>query len=144
MTIKIIECLILGLIGGIFGRMGGSGRYSRLYRMLGVPLCCVVLLTLLHGWNWSLILCFGTILGATSTYFKAKGQPAIWWNFLLIGLVESIALLPYVFFQHDYIGFAIRTVVCTALVVAWDLLIGWDVLEESGRYFIIVSTLIFL
>lgn len=137
--------LILSILGGVFGRLGGWEHGNRLFRTIGVPSCCCALL-LLGGFHWSIIFCFGTILGASTTYFKKKGADAAWWNWVLVGLVEGIAILPFAFETHHWIGFGVRTFICALLVCLWDILIGWDVLEESGRYFIITATipLIFL
>lgn len=131
---------ILSILSGVFGRLGGWEHGNRLFRMLGVPACCCAMLSFYH-WHWSIIICFGTVLGATSTYFKSKNQPVKWWNWLLVGMVEGLALFPYVLFTHDWLGFAIRTAVCALLVCLWDELCGIDWLEEGVRYFIIAATI---
>lgn len=138
MNIAIWALLSIG--SGIFGRLGGWENGNRLFRILGVPACVCGILAFYH-WHWSIILCFGSVLGATSTYFKSKGRSVKWWNWLLVGAAEGFALLPYAFFVHDWIGFAIRTAVCAGFICMWDEIIGIDWLEEFGRYFIIAATI---
>lgn len=146
-TMKILIWLVLSFFAGVFGRIGGWEKGNRLFRLFGVPACCVLMLFLftpLHGdfkYYSALALCFLTILGASSTYFKSKGAEAKWWNWILVGLVEGVAVLPYVLYVHDWIGFALRTLACVALIVTWDELIDWDVAEEFGRYFLIAATI---
>lgn len=144
--LEFIIVFIAATIAGIFGRLGGSDRGNRLYRLLGVPACCVVLMALLYHpkslwYAGSLILTFGAVLGTTSTYYKKKGSPVLWWNWLIYGTMEGIAFLPVTLYSHHWVGFAIRTVACSALICMWDELIGIDWLEEFGRYFIVVATI---
>lgn len=144
---NIVIWLIISIIGGVLGRLGGWDKGNRLFRLLGVPACCIGLIVCIGGFkmNWlflgALAISFGAILGTTSTYFKKKGAPVTWINWLFYGFMEGVALLPYALYAHDWIGWGIRTLVCSGLVCLWDTLIGWDVLEEFGRYFIIVATI---
>lgn len=127
------------ILSGILGRLGGWEGGNRLFRTLGIPFCVCAMLAFYH-WHWSIIICFGAVLGVTSTYFKRKGQPVRLVNWILYGLAEGIALLPYAYFTHYWFGFVIRTIVCAVLVALWDEFIGSDWLEEFGRYFIITAT----
>lgn len=132
--------MILSIMAGILGRMGGSEHGNRLYRTLGIPFCVCAMLAFYH-WHWSIIICFGTVLGVTTTYWKRKGESVRWINWLFYGAMEGVALLPYALFVHDWVGFVIRTVACALLVVSWDELVGLDLLEEFGRYFIIAASI---
>lgn len=63
----ILTTLIVSIVGGILGRLGGWEKGDRLYRMLGVPFCCVLLmLVLYHPLNWwyygALFLTYGAVL----------------------------------------------------------------------------------
>lgn len=150
MILKIILALIISIAAGVLGRLGGSASGNRLFRILGVPSCIILMIVCILPIKWSLwlvgalLLTFGAVLGATSTYFKAKDHDALWWNFALVGLVEGLAILPFVLVYHHWMGYLIRTVLCALLVGLWDILIGWDVAEEFGRYFIIVVTMALL
>lgn len=142
---KAIIAFFIAIIGGILGRLGGWDKGNRMFRLIGVPLCCVVLMALLyHPLSWwyagSLLLTFGAVLGTTSTYYKKKGKPVRWWNWFIYGAMEGIAFLPVVLYSQNWLGFAIRTSVCATLIFFWDELIDIDWLEEFGRYFIVVMT----
>lgn len=138
---------LLSFAGGILGRLGGDGA-GRLFRLLGVPACCIAIMVIMyHPLNWwyygALLLSFGAILGATSTYDKAKGSPVLWYNWLAYGAMEGLSFLPIVIFTQHWLGFSLRMIVCAVMLMLWDDEIGLDWLEEFGRYFIIVlSTII--
>lgn len=142
--LKIISIILLSIMAGVFGRLGGDGA-GRLYRLLGVPACCVaILLIMYHPSDWRyyglLALTFGAILGVTSTYDKPKGASVLWFNWLIYGATEGIAFLPIIIYTHHWLGFLIRTVVCSGLLCLWDDVIGLDWLEEFGRYVIVAAT----
>lgn len=137
----MIDLIVLSVLAGILGRMGGDKRFHTTFRDSGVPTCMILYMTLTGHFHWSLILCYGAMYGVCTTYFKKKGTDSKWYNWLFVGLGFSVCMLPYVYFTHDWLGFAIRSAVCTAAIVAWCLAIGWDVLEEFGRYFIVIATL---
>ncbi len=138
---KILAIVILSIISGITYRMGGSGNYPRWTRQVGIMLCTVLSLITLGYLHWTLILTAGAIYGLSTTYFKPKGQDARWYNWLCVGLAFNISIIPIVLVYHNYVGFAIRTVVCTALVVIWSELNGNVVWEEGGRGVIPIITL---
>ncbi len=150
MIFKLILALIISSAAAVLGRLGGSASGNRLFRILGIPSCIILMIVCILPIKWSLwlvvalALTFGAVLGATSTYFKGKNKPALWWNFALVGLVEGLALLPFVIVYHHWSGYFFRTVICALLVCLWDVLIGIDWLEEGGRYFIIVLSMLFL
>ncbi len=155
-----IILLIFSIIGGVLGRLGGSSQGNRLFRLLGVPGCCCALLIIMyHPLEWlyygAILLTFGLVLGTTSTYWKKKGSDALWFNWMLYGGMEGLAFLPITIYTRKWIGYAIRTVVCSVLICLWDEYVanfiwkilsklfktlGEDVVAEFGRYFIIVLT----
>ena len=138
-----VPIIIISAISGYLYRRGGTSA-GTLWRDLGVPACMVAVMTLLGGLHWSLILCFGLLFASCTTYFKKKGSDACWWNWLLVGLAFSISMLPWAWATGHWLGFGVRTVVCTALITLWSEFMGWDVAEEFGRGFIIVATLLLL
>lgn len=138
---SIFVWAILSVASGILGRLGGSEHGNRLFRTLGVPLCCCSMLAFYH-WHWVIIVCFGTILGITTTYWKRKGEPVRWINWAFYGIMEGVALFPYIYFNPIFIkGYLIRIAVCAVLITLWDELVGNDVWEERGRYFIVAATM---
>lgn len=141
MIIKIIGTIVLSVIAAWCYRAGGSGKYPFYVRELGVATCLVLELMLLGYFHWTLILCMGAMYGLTTTYFKKKGTDAKWWNWALVGLAFSIAVLPIVLVYHNWLGFGIRSVVCTALIVLWSEANGNVMWEEGGRGVIPIATL---
>lgn len=141
--LKKIIAFLFSLAGGGLYRKGGTSA-GTLWRDLGVPICMVIIMTLLGKFHWSLILCFGLMYASCTTYFKKKGEPVRFYNWIIVGLAFSLSMLPYTFFVHDWIGFGLRTITCTLGITLWSSLIGWDVLEEWGRGFIVLATLFFL
>lgn len=141
MIVKIIGTIILSALAGIAYRMGGSGNYPRWTREVGLCVCMNLEMILLGFFHWSLIICTGALYGLATTYFKKKGTDAKAINWFFVGLAFSIAMLPLVLVYHLWIGFAIRTFVCTALVVIWSETNGNAVCEELGRGYIPIATL---
>lgn len=147
--------LIVGTIaGGVLYRMGGAAGYNTKFRDFGIPTVAVFVFCF---WCWpkydltflSLILTWGAIFGAQTTYWKKKGVDAKWWNWALTGLGYSICWLPTVIAQGiweptglhaNWIGFGIRTVVCTGLTVAVSEFFGNVVYEENGRGWVEIIT----
>lgn len=136
------------ILAGILYRLGGSIQTK--IRDLGVPAIATgYLLTLgLKGQIWglwglivALVAHFGILFSSLTTYWKPKGQPAHWYNWLLTGLGYSLSALPIAWITGHWIGFAIRCVVLTASVTLWSEFISEVNLEEGGRGFAIVATL---
>lgn len=139
--LKIFAIIILAIISAVLYRCGGSGNWPRYFRPTGLMLTQTVSLIILGYIHWTLILCAGAIYGLSTTYFKKKGTDAKWWNWALVGIGFSIAILPLVLVYGNWIGFAIRSAVCTFLVIAWSEANGNVVWEEGGRGVIPIITL---
>jgi hypothetical protein len=92
-------------------------------------------------WHWILIICWGLMFGAQTTYFKKKGTDATWVNWLFVGLAFSVAMLPFSIVSGNLLGFVYRSIAVTAFTVLWSHFIGKDWLEEGGRGFIQIITL---
>lgn len=133
--------MVLAALNGFFYRMGGSGNFPRYFRGLGMVITLIGSMALLGLFHWSLLICAGALYGLSTTYFKKKGSDAYYWNWLLVGFAFSISILPFCIFNGHWLGFSIRTVVCTALVTLWSQFIGNAVIEEFGRGFICIATL---
>lgn len=121
--------------------MGGNGNYPRYFRELSASVALIISMVILGYINWTIILSAGAIYGLESTYFKRKNTDATIINWLLVGLAFSIAVLPTVLVYHNWVGFSIRSVVCTGLVVLWSETNGNAVWEEFGRGIIPIATL---
>lgn len=133
MIFHIIAIALLTACAAWTYRAGGSGKHPFWYREAGMMVCAVLGLLSLGLIHWSLILVAGATYGAQTTYFKKKGTDAKWWNWLLVGLVFSLTVLPIVISNHLWIGVLARTVVVTAFTTLWSQFIGKDTLEEYGR-----------
>lgn len=141
---KDIIAILIATLVGVAYRMGGSASFVRWFRPVGIGLGVVLVLSLLFGFHWSILLSSGASAGLSTTYFKKKGTDAQWWNWLLVGLAMSLALFPWSFFTHHMVGFFIRTIVLTPAICLWSQFIGNATLEEFGRGFLIISTLLLL
>lgn len=156
LLLKILSVILLSIITGVFYRMGGSGNYPRYFRELSACVTMILAMVILGHIHWTLIPCAGLLYGLETTYFKSKNSDAKWWNWLLVGIAFSIAMLPLVIAQHLWIGFGIRTVFCTGMVVLWQEFLSQqvvnichktlnkDITDEFGRGFLVIITLPFL
>ena len=156
MVIKIIYLVILSIIGSCLYRLGGKGKDGFWYdfmcgtktRDLGIPSIGILLLCLFGNISHysvytfvSLLFTFGFMFAAQTTYFKKKGQDAYWWNWALVGLANGLALLPYAIYTGQWFAFILRTALLIILITGWSELNDNVVWEESGRGFLIISTL---
>ena len=141
---SVLIIIVLAIAAAIFYRMGGSGNYPRWVRPVGVSACLILGMLARGYFDWWLILCFGIQYGAVTTYFKKKGTDAKWWNWLLVGIASSAAILPVVINSGDWLSFAVRGVVLTAGTVLWSQFIGHAVVEELGRGALIILSLLML
>jgi len=136
--VKILKIILFSSIAGAMYRLGGWIQTK--IRDLGVPCCGVaVMLQYPYVW-WQHLLFFFLAFAGLTTYFKKKGTDAMWWNWLFVGLAFSFCAIPYAFPNH-WLGFGIRTIVCTGLVVGISELSGNVWVEETGRGIILVGSL---
>lgn len=137
----------LSVAGGYLYRRGGTSS-GALWRDMGVPSCVAAYFLITGNWHWILILCFGLVFGAQTTYNKwaqkligMKTDDVMWVGWLVTGLAFSFALLPYAVVTGAWGGFGWRTLVVTGFTVVWSEVCGWDVWEERGRGWIQIITL---
>lgn len=139
---NLILITLIAILCGVFYRLGGSSKGNRLFRILGCPLCVViVLLGLFWGKSvpfWAYLLAFGANAGAVSAYW---GQDEKKFGYWLHGLGLSLAILPVILFTGSWLGFALRTILLTSTICLWSEYTKWDVLEEWGRGFLIIISL---
>lgn len=139
MILKIIAVLIASILSAVLYRMGGASGFNTKYRDIGCAFITTCLVGYLVAWHWSLVLVFGLMWGALSTYWK-RTPNAKWWNWLLTGLGYSLALLPFCIAEGHWLGFFSRTIVLSGLVMIWSELNGNAVWEECGRGALITLT----
>lgn len=151
MNKKLLNAVTV-FIGSIFAavtyRLGGTSAGSK-WRDAGVPAIMVTVMTITGHWHWTLILCFGLLWVACSTYNKWVGyllnrpdkHTVYWESWLVTGLFYGFSMLPYIIYNHHYIGFGIRSVLLAISICVWSQIIGKDTFEEWGRGFLIIATL---
>lgn len=118
--------------------MGGSGRFNRLWRVVGVPLLAIVAVLACFGvktalW-WAYLLSFGLMAASVSTY----------WDFLFKydahffhGFMIGLSLAPVAFVTGHWLGLALVCVFYTLWMGLWSKFLKWDVAEECVRYFVV-------
>jgi hypothetical protein len=138
----ILKTILLTAVSALLYRLGGWGHgFNTKVRDMGVPTCMLALMAWLGLWHWSLILCFGLMFGAQTTYFKKSGTDAMWYNWLAVGVAFGLAMLPYAAATGQWLGFGARFVIVAFYTVVWSEMIGQAWIEESGRGAIQIATL---
>lgn len=158
--LSVTQIFIIALsssLSGLLYSLGGLAKQGKWYdfacntktRDVGVSLVTSIVTGLLFGWHWSLVLCFGALFGALTTYnkwvsylFNRPDKHTVYWeSWFVTGLFYGLSLLPYVVFSGDWLLFFIRCIVLATTTCLWSQLIGKAWLEEFGRGFLIVATL---
>lgn len=150
MPIKILIVLAISVLCGVFYRLGGTSR-GTLFRDLGSSASMVAAILVLfgvQGWKeiGGLFVSMGIMFGALTTYryFLPKPKDYRFYHYALHGFFVALAILPWAIATGHIWGMAARCAVCAVLVGGWSHLIGWDVLEEFGRGFIMGASLLIL
>lgn len=135
----ILKLLGLALISGVLYRFGGVGKpYNTKYRDMGVPLVMLYAMYILGAWNWWLILCYGLMFGALTTYWDSVlGYDNFWVHGFMIGL----AMFPFAWATGQWIGLGLYSVLLGLTVGGWSEWIGEDWLEEGGRGVLCIALL---
>lgn len=135
-----ILIVLISLISVILYRMGGVGKpFNTKIRDLGIPALMTVSLLALGlkvPW-WAILLNFGLLFGALTTYWNID---ELKWGFWAHGLGVSLSALPIALATGLWLGFAIRVVIVTAFMAIWSQMIDEVNLEEGGRGAIIMAT----
>jgi hypothetical protein len=137
--------ILLAAISGILYRLGGWIETK--FRDLGcafIALCSYFLFGL-YGQSVLVniivyLACFGAMFGALTTYWKKKGQPALWWNWALTGLFYGIASFPLMFVGVNWWAVLVRSLVLSAMTVAVSELSDNVWVEEISRGALIILT----
>jgi hypothetical protein len=142
---KTLLIISISVLGGLLYRFGGWEKGNRLFRILGIPFASLLaiwgILGLSLAYWWAYFLTFGLTAGAVSAYWGIDEKRFGFWAH---GLGLSLAVLPIAYVTGHWLGFAIRTVALTAFITIWSEYTKWDILEEFGRGFGIISTLFLL
>lgn len=157
-VLNILIILFMSILSGLLYRAGGSAKVGKWYdfvlntkaRDAGVPAIFVITMILLGHWHWSLILCFGALWGACTTYnkwvcklFGRKDKSKVYWEgWFITGLFYGLSTLPLIIATGDnYTGLFVRSIVLAVITCLWSESIGSDEWEEFGRGFVIIATI---
>lgn len=146
--------LVLSVLCGFLYRLGGAKPSDFLWmpkwlirswvRDWLCPLPILISVGLLHGWHWSMIISYGLIGAALTTYKYGLSKPPdyLWYHYSLHGFMVSLAIFPYVIFMGGWISMILRCVASAILLGLWSL---WKEvnIEEGGRGFWINATILF-
>lgn len=138
MSVKII---LISILGALLYRLGGIGKpFNTKVRDCGIPSCMLLLFILNNNWHPILLLCALLMFAAQTTYFKKKANSK-WYNWVGVGFLLSICMLPYTIAVGNYSGFFLRSAIVILFTTLWSELIQNVWLEEGGRGFIQIVTL---
>lgn len=135
----ILLILCASLASATLYRMGGSGRYPRQARVIGIPLLTTALAYLLGVHSWWLVLSFGLTIASISTYWDFACNN--WDNHYLHGFFIGLSAFPIAIVTGHWWLFIARALILAVFMGLWSRLWGWDIAEETGRGFVIPATL---
>lgn len=146
--IDLIVLLVCSALAGLLYWMGGE-KYGTLWRDAGVPVVATLYMIVSGHWHWSLILCFGALWGALTTYnkwvgkllFKRTDNEVHWEGWLCTGFLYGLSMLPYAVATQSYLAFCIRLLLVSGLTLFVSQRIGKAWLEQSLRGVVILITL---
>ncbi len=134
----IIPELFLAVASAVLYRMGGAAGYNTKWRDIGCPLAAVASALIIGLRHWSLVIAFGLLFGAMTTYWKRKGEDAYWYNWLITGFMYAMAFLPPVYFLSRFEAFAYFIAFLSIATMIWSEAMDDVVWEECGRGAILI------
>lgn len=138
----IILYFISSILSAAFYSMGGLGKpFQRWMRPAFISIIVGFLTTLWGGWNWTIILSCGLLYASLTTYFKPDSSNGKWYHWAMCGVAVSLAMIPYVIYSGNWMGFFYRLIITTLLTTLSSEFIGTDYLEEGSRGYVIVGSL---
>jgi hypothetical protein len=137
--IKIVIILVSSILAAFCYRAGGSGRWPRWLRVVGIPLLLALPVFLLGVHSWWVLLSIPLTIASISTYFD------IWFNdtdnYWVHGFFVGLAAFPIAIATGHWIGFVVRCFILAVFMGIWCVVFKWDVFEETGRGASIPATL---
>ena len=151
---KIIICLLLSILSGIFGRMGGAQGFNSKWRDIGCSSIILITFFLLFGFYSSLwffyLLAFGLHWLFLSTYWEwLFKRDNLWFSGFMVGW----AILPLmgieIFVRAILLALiwgSLNKYLPSAGVSGNKRILFWrrDVVEEFFRYFSLIFSLLLL
>lgn len=133
----IILYILFALISGWLGQAGGSGKFPRWLRIIGVPLMSCVNLFLCGIHNLPILFfTLGLLIASISTYWDFLfGYDNFWFHGFAIGIAVFLT-------AFNPLMFVLRWISLSLFMELWHLkhpkkFLKWDGarVEEFGRYF---------
>jgi len=137
-AVIIIPELLLVVASAVLYRMGGADGYNTKFRDFGCPLSAVASAWLIGLQHWSLVISFGLLFGAMTTYWKRKGEDARWYNWLMTGFMYAMAFIPTVWFLSRFEAFVYFAAFLSIATMIWSEMASDVVWEECGRGSILI------
>ena len=142
--VNILILIGLSLLAGFLYRAGGADWGNTKWRDLGVPIVMIYAMSLLRGWDWSLIPCAFLLFGSLTTYNKWASRSktdVLAPSWAVTGAFYGLSMLPYAFFTGHWWMMGARTVILALFVCGWSEAIDDVKWEDGGRGFSIIATL---
>jgi len=132
------------LLAGFAYRAGGASWGHTKIRDCGVPLIMLIAMWKLGLWHWSLLICFGLMWGALTSYkyFLPKPKDYLWYHYALHGFFIGLAMLPYCIFAGHWLAFILRTILLAVTISIWSHYLRQVDIEEGGRGALITGSLL--
>lgn len=139
---KILYVILLSIFSGILYRMGGAKGYNTKFRDIGVPLCAISVLSILGVWHSSLIISAVIMFGALTTYWKRKGEEALWYHWYLHSLGCALSMLPFIYFNRQYAIGGVIYIILMPIIATIASIMLYDAVEEEFARGIIITSMI--
>lgn len=140
---NVIIAVVFSLLAATAYRAGGSGRYPRAVRVVGIPLLLALQAFLSGVHSWWVLLSIPLTIGAISTYwdFLTGGEYDNYW---LHGFMLGIAAAPIAYVSGHWWLFIARCFILAVFMGVWCAIWKWDIAEETGRGFVLPATLLMI
>jgi len=127
--VELLYCIVFSFLCGLFGRMGGAKGYNTKFRDMGIPAVCCLYAFILGVHSWWLILTFGLMFAALTTYWdEVFGYD----NFYFHGFMIGLSFAPIMW--GNWLDLIFITFACCFWMGTWSMIVENVVWEEFGRY----------
>lgn len=143
--------ILLACLSGYLYRMGGSANKPKWMwkaRDVGCNLCVIGWLLLSGYADWLMIVAFGLMWGAFSSYWgwlSPNDDEEYWWNFGMHGFFIGLALFPLAISGTlEWMPLLYRSLAMGVFFIAWTQAIKNAVVSEAGRGVATILTLLII
>ena len=139
---NIATAVVFSVICAVLYRCGGSGRYPRAVRVVGIPILLALEAFLMGVHSWWVLLSIPITIGAISTYWDFLDGD--YDNFWLHGFILGLSAAPIAYASGHWWLFGARCLVLAVFMGVWCLIWKWDIAEETGRGFSLGVTMLMI